>query len=168
MAKSNKAIQEEVLDQRDHIRWHKAEADALYEKIKTVKERLSNLEGKYEDWLAMEDKSKQKKCVSRLRSVFRKPTNLLMKLQETGDDLLQATREQIPAYRIEKIITNYNKQREKLLIAVESAQELAEAFPEISEHADGFYWVQELPTMVDEDGHLNIITSEGIKKAKYD
>lgn len=149
----------------DHDRWHRAEERQLSEKVIDARAKVEVLDQKLDDWRAMEEKAKRRKCLAGLRSKFRKPLRLLLKLRRLGDDVILAAEEGLRPYRLERVIQTYGKQRDRLMEAVEVAMELADEYPEASEAVGGFSWLEDVPDVIDQERYLNILTSEGLKRA---
>lgn len=144
-------------------RWHRGEEDALRLKAEDLQTKALAASEKAQSWADMGYKQKVKKCLGRMRSTFTKPYRIFHKLRLIGDDIEAGVSEGIKMYRIDRLVEQYSKQKMKLDDAVQTARQLAEEYPDISEEVGGFDWTEVIPPPRDEDGRLTVVTSEGQK-----
>ena len=156
----------EVSSLDDVSRWHKAEALVLNDKLEVAKAKPPTIADKIEAWQALNDRQKKRKCLTRLKNVFRRPAKIMLKLRIKGDDVINAAEEGLKPYRLEKIIQTYGKVRDKLLDSIEVARDFNDTYPEAALAVGSFEWNDDIPKTVDEKGFLNIFTSDGLKRAK--
>lgn len=148
-------------------RWHRAEEDVLIGKMEDAKAKVKALEEKLQAWRELNPKQRKRKCLTKMRSTFAKPDRLLnRRLKESGDDILKAVGEGLMMYRINRLIDSYSKTKSKLEEAVETATQISNDYPDMSEVAGGFDWKEQVPNPREEDGSITVLTSDGKKTGK--
>ena len=165
MSQSKKA--EDAEQNVDEVsKWHQQEERMLQDKLLNAKSKPPVIEEKIDNWRALDEFQKKRKCVKKLKSKFKKPMTLLMKLQDIGSDVVFALDEGHRPYWTERLISAYTKARLKLLEAVREAEHLNEAFPEAALAAGNFIWPYEISEVFDGNGALSVVTKEGIRTAE--
>lgn len=166
MSQKNQQSTDENLTPANEIsKWHKQEELLLLDKLLDAKAKPPTIEEKIDNWRSLDEFQKKRKCVKKLKSKFKKPLTLLIKLQDVGQDLVEALDEGLKPTRVERIINAYSKARLKLLEAVREAEHLNESLPEAAHAAGGFPWDYQIPDVFDEHGDLNVLAKDGIRTA---
>ena len=164
MAKQQKSRPDQPATVFESIdRWHQVEADLLALKLEEARERPRNIEEDLEEWRALNDKQKRRKCFSKIRATFLKPLRQLQRLKVIGDDIIAGVDEGMKMYRIQRIVDSYLKQKSKVEESVQAATQLANDYPDISEQVGGFEWQDEIPAIKNDKGEMVLLTSEGTK-----
>lgn len=146
-------------------KWHVEEEGVLTEKADDCKIKSATADEKLDLWQQLNHKAKRRKCIAKLRSLFRKPLKIHFKLIEQGDDILLASTENLRPYRMQRLIDAYENLLMKLNDQVAECHQATEDYPDSAESAGGFDWDIEMPPLKDEDGNTCVMTSDGILKS---
>ena len=145
-------------------RWHVEEEKVLEERCDDYKMKSSATEEKLELWRQLSHRAKRRKCVAKLRSLFRKPLKIHFKLVEQADDILLASSENLRPYRMHRLVDTYCSLLEKLNKQVDECNQATIDYPESAEMAGGFEWEIEIPALKDDRGDICVLASDGIAK----